>query len=130
MRLFLRVLLLLTVTCLAFAQPVVDARNTGERVYAIVPLEGKGTKEEPIRPKYWDSKGIISYTFQFSDDGKLALVEFVASSQAAFSQMALDSTVKLFVKGKASVEAITTEFKKYKRDFTDSELRPVIEEAK
>jgi hypothetical protein len=68
------------------AQPRADRRNLYERFYAVVPLVGKGTLVDPIRPMFaptaeeiqkGDRSGIIAYHFETSDNGKLALVEFV-----------------------------------------------------
>ena len=54
-----------------------------------------------------------------SDDGKLALVEFVALDRKAFKDVLADlnPNVKVFLKGKDKREDIETEFKKHKKDF-------------
>jgi hypothetical protein len=100
----------------------VDPRNTYYRVIAVVPLSaGSGTPDDPKRPKYapWppsrSQTGIIAYSQQLSDDGKLALVEFVARDRAAFQAIFNDKTIRFFEKGKSKRQDIETELKKYKR---------------
>src|SRR4051794_2484190 len=86
----------------------VDPRNTYSRVLCVVPIVGKGTTTDPRRPQYapWppapgDSRtAIIAYSHQVSDDGKLALVEFIARDRKAFSAIFADKTVTVFEKGK------------------------------
>jgi hypothetical protein len=80
---------LAALTPLVSAQPRVDSRNMYERILTIVPLQGAGTPEDPRRPMYAPAPatlksavatrtGIIGYTHVLSDDGKYALVEFIA----------------------------------------------------
>ncbi len=52
-----------------------------------------------------------------SDDGLLALVEFVAHDRSAFQQILEAPTVKSFLKGKDKREDVEAEFKKHKKDF-------------
>lgn len=111
----------------ALAQsPRVDPRNTYERVLAIVPFTGAGTLADPVRPKYapkpnevapGSRTGILAYTYQTSDDGKFALVEFVAADRTAFAQILGDTSVKAFLKGASQRADILTEFQKHKKDF-------------
>lgn len=119
------------VVCLGgslLAQHRVDLRNTHERVLCVVPLVGSGTPADPIRPQYAplppvpgappSNDGIIAFTFQLSDDGKRALVEFVAADQSAFTDLLADTNpeVKVFKKGKDKREDIDKEFKKHKKN--------------
>ena len=114
------------------AQAPVSARNLYERVWAVVPMIGAGTHADPKRPLYAPlpaassndralagRSGIISFSFQLSDDGQFALVEFVARDRKALGPILNENRagVRVFEKGRASREAITTEFRKYKRDF-------------
>lgn len=110
----------------AYGQPRVDPRNMYERVMAIVPLVGKGTLNDPKRPMYAPAPtdvrpavrtGILGYNFVESDDGKFALVEFVAKDRSAFKSILADATIKTFLKSSAKPQDIQTEFKKYKKDF-------------
>ena len=93
-------------------------------------MVGKGTFDDPRRPQYAplpgaaavDSSvipGIIAFSFQVSDDGNYALVEFVARDRAAFKDILADTrlTVRAFVKGVATREDIDTAFKALKKDF-------------
>ena len=111
-------------------QQRVDSRNLYERITAILPIGGSGTFADPVRPLYTplpaalkaaatsrSRTAILGFTYVLSDDGKHALVEFVARDRAAFQQILADPTVKAFVKGKDKREDIEAEFKKYKKDF-------------
>jgi len=96
---------------LAQAQHRVDMRHTNERLICVVPMIGKGTYDDPRRPKYapvmnspaGDEKaakaraertGILAYQAIVSDDGQHALVEFVAADRAAFAEILADETLK------------------------------------
>ena len=111
-------------------QPPVTPTNVFERIYVIVPLVGKGTMDDPRRPLFAPSdqdkdlpeeERILSFTAIPSDDGRFALVEFVAKDRAAFRRIAeqgRDLNLKLFVKGRDSKVSVEQEFRKLKRDFT------------
>ena len=116
------------------AQYRVDPRNMYERLYVVVPITGKGTKQDPKRPLYApvpeqmkpaSRTGIIAFQFQPSDDGKFALAEFVAVDRTAFKTILADPTLRAFQKGKDKREAIEAEFKKYKKDFDFNHFIPV-----
>src|SRR5258706_10613080 len=92
------------VVCLCWsllAQNRIDPRNMYERALCIVPMVGAGTPDDPRRPQYAPlppspgaaplRDGIIGFTFQPSDDGKLALVEYVGISQQAFKDLLADT---------------------------------------
>jgi hypothetical protein len=123
---FQRFLIILLFPSLFFAQRRVDPKYTYSRVIAIVPIVGTGTATDPRRPQYaplpstgpnQNQAGIIGYMQQISDDGKFALVEFVARDRSAFAAILADKTIKVFVKGKDKKGDIELELKKYKRDF-------------
>jgi hypothetical protein len=110
------------------AQHRVDLRNTYERIYAVVPMIGAGTAEDPRRPMFVPAPGekpsrdgIIAFTYQLSDDGNTALVEFVARDRAALApilnERASRADVKIFEKGKDTRRNIEAEFRRHKRDF-------------
>ena len=113
----------------SFGQQRVDLRNTYQRVLARVSMVGDGSAANPRRPEYAplpprsgeapSRAGIVAYSYQLSDDGKTALVEFVAQNRSAFAALLADTrpTVKAFEKGKAKRADIEAEFKKYKKDF-------------
>src|SRR5689334_5960134 len=99
---------LLVLAGLVCAQHRVDPRNTYSRIIGLVPLVGKGTPADPIRPKYapWpasqDPNGIIAFTSKPTDDGQLAVVEYVARNRVAFQAILNDKTITVFEKGKAA----------------------------
>ena len=108
----------------------IDPRNLYERALAIVSMTGSGSFEDPVRPMYTPlpsalqsaaasrtRTGILGFTYVLSDDGKHALVEFVARDRAAFQQILADPSVKSFLKGRDKRQDIEAEFKKYKKDF-------------
>jgi hypothetical protein len=71
---------------------------------------------------------IGAFSYVLSDDGKFAIVEFVASDEAAFAEILKDPEVKVYLKKEflssaASKEEAEGEFKKIKKDFDWSLLR-------
>jgi hypothetical protein len=123
---------LATVMQHATAQPRVDAVNMYERCWVAVPIIGSGSLADPKRPMYAPTptalpylqssakntrSGIIGFTHVLSDDGKYALVEFVAKDRSAFQAILADKTLKPFLKGRDTKEAVEAELKKYKQDF-------------
>ncbi|HTS46969.1 MAG TPA: hypothetical protein VMH05_03440 [Bryobacteraceae bacterium] len=97
-----------------------------ERVLAIVPLTGKGTADDPQRPMYaplpnavspTSRTGILGYMYVLSDDGKFALVEYVARDRSAFSAILADATIQTFIKGVNPRSDIETAFKALKKNF-------------
>jgi len=122
------VCLLLTVQTATAQQRThhVDPRNTYERVLTVVPWVGSGTKADPKRAKYTPSpaqmsptsrSGILGFQCIPSDDGKLALCEYVAQNKAALNQILADPSVKSFLKGRDKVEDIVAEFTKHSKTF-------------
>jgi hypothetical protein len=115
---------MLALTLVVCAQRRVDPRNTYNRVIAIVPLTGSGTATDPKRPKYapWpvsqDANGILGFVFEPTDDGKSAVVEFVAQNRAAFSVLLADKTIQVYQKGTLSRSAIESAIKPVRRDFS------------
>ena len=111
------------------AQDRVDRRNLHERVWAVVPMIGTGTADDPLRPAYIpaplppgtppSTDGIIGFAMQLTDDRKHAIVQFVARDRAAFKDLFADKSpdVRVFEKGKAKKEDIEKEFRKFKKDF-------------
>ena len=114
---------LLLLASLAAAQRRVDPRNTYNRVIAVVPLVGQGTAADPKRPQYapWpasqDPNGIIAFFFVPTDDGKSAVVEFVARNRAALLPVLNDKSVKVFEKGRSSRNEIEPVLKQFRKDF-------------
>ena len=123
------------------AQQAVDPRNRYERLICIVPMIGSGTYEDPRRPAYAPTssdeeqaepgQGILGYSFQTSDDGQFALVEFAAMDRNAFAKILSDvkgelsasdspipfqfrSEFKVFEKGKVTRATVGNAFRKFK----------------
>ena len=90
--------LLAVAVCLlstASARHRVDSANTYFRLVCVVPMVGSGSPADPKRPQYAPlppkagarpgRSGILAAGYLASDDGKYALVEFVAADRAAFA---------------------------------------------
>jgi len=81
-----------------FGQRSVPPEFMYHRVYAVVPLVGSGTPDDPKRPMLVPSNSpssqtqwqpnerpdLLGYHMQVSDDGKFALVEFVFQNPVAY----------------------------------------------
>lgn len=119
------VTLLFLLSGLCLSQRKVDPKNTYTRVICVVPMVGSGTAADPKRPEYapWppisnpSRSTIVAYSMKLSDDGRLALVEFVAWQRSAFQAIFNDKTVTVFEKSKDSKSTIETALKKYRKDF-------------
>jgi hypothetical protein len=104
----------------------VDPRFTYIRVVAVVPHVGTGTATDPKKPKYalgartsanQPITGIIGFAQQISDDGRYAIVEYVARDLASVQQILNDKSIKAFIKGKDKRGDIELELRKFKKDF-------------
>ena len=122
---------LLVLGSVVCAQQRVDQQNLYQRIICVVPMVGNGTPADPKRPQYapWppshSRSGIIAFSQVTSDDGRYALVEFVARDRAAFQAIFNDKSIKVFEKGKDSIADAVTELKKYKEDFDISKFGTV-----
>jgi hypothetical protein len=133
-RLLIGLLMLAGIVC---AQHSVDPKNLYHRIICVTPLTGSGTATDPVRPKYapWPMPvpqvttatlaaaiqpqgDIIAFSYVLSDDGKSAIVEFVARSRAAFSPILADSSIQTFEKGVVNNSAIEAAMQKYRKAFT------------
>ena len=128
----------------------------GERLVAVVPVVGKGTAEDPFRPKFVpllpstaeliklrkesrpavvplqksdaellaeEKLRIGAWTMVMADDGKRAIVEFVARDRAAFAEILKDASVRAVEKKKLGDESELVELRKVKKDFDPKQLR-------
>jgi len=108
----------------ASAQHSVDPRNTYHRVICVVPMIGSGTVADPHRPQYAPAPGsaspdgIIGFTQVPTDDGKFAIVEFVARKRTALEAILADTTITSYEKGTMSATAIETALQKIKKGFS------------
>ena len=153
--------LLFSVVCLCLSIPVItlttaSAQGPGilptttsfQRVYAIVPLVGRGTHDDPTRPMFVPAggihaqnqpsiverqqpgfakprTGIISYTAIVTDDGRHAIVEFVSMDRQGLREI-LESRatgVQVFERGRQPDSAVDTIFKARRRDFDFSKFQ-------
>ena len=116
---------ILALASLVGAQRRVDPRNTYHRVICVVPFVGSGTPDDPRRPMYapWPQApapartDIMAYMQLPSDDGKYALVEFVALDWAAFTPILNDKSIQAFRKGWDKQADIANALKKYRAGF-------------
>jgi hypothetical protein len=114
------------------AQLSVDPRNTYHRVICVVPIIGSGTAADPHRPKYAPAPGsaapdgIIGFTQVSTDDGKSAIVEFVARKRSALLPILADTTIVSYEKGTASAAAIETALRPLKKGFSLVQFEAVM----
>lgn len=107
----------------AWGQRAVDPRQRYERLVCIVPMVGAGTAEDPVRPMYMPAgpgEGkFLAVNYVASDDGKWALVEFVAADRVVFTEILADGDVRVkrFEKGKARRGDVEREFRKFRKEF-------------
>lgn len=99
------------------------------RIMAVVPMIGTGKADDPKRPMFAPSpveigkltrEGIIGMSYQLSDDGKFAIVEYVAANPAALRPILAANaaaSLKAFERGKSTITDVETEFRKFKKDF-------------
>ena len=120
--------LLLSITGYGFAQyRPVDPLNTYQRVIAIVPIVGEGTKLSPKKPLLADLPGIVAWKAELSDDKRFALIELVAKDRRllevaftlpAFAQArAQTPQLKIEHKDQGRSGAVLEEFSRMKRGF-------------
>lgn len=133
----------------------VPLESLGERIVVVVPMIGKGTIDDPIRPKYTpvamtfalreklrkegklepereksekekfedEKKRIGAYSYVVADDGKRAIVEFVARDKAAFAEILADSQIRAVAKTKIGDALELEELRKVKKGFELKDLR-------
>ena len=79
-----------------------------------------------MRPEYTPApgaapsrSGIVAWSFQLTDDGKMAIVHFVAADRKALQAILADKgpEIRIFEVGKATRAEIETEMRKYKANF-------------
>ena len=115
----------------------VDLTNAYHRVLAIVPMTGAVTHADPKRPMFapapnavspQDRTQIIAWQHQPSDDGTLAIVEFVALTLTAFAQLftSTDPRVQVFEIGQHPQAEILAALQKVKASFSFDTFRPLL----
>ncbi len=123
----------------SIAQHKVDSTQLYERVFAILPMVGQGTWDDPKRPMFTplpsavnpgDRSGIIAFHHEVSDDGQFALAEIVIAPTGAAAVLAQlrgithVPGVQIFERGKRS--DIQKAFKAKKKDFDIDRFRVVV----
>ena len=83
----------------------------------------------PPAPAAMSSRpGILGWSMQKSDDGKMAIVQMVAADRHAFDSILADTRpeVRVFEIGKTPAATIQAEMKKYKQDFDLNNFRVMV----
>jgi hypothetical protein len=137
------VVCLLVVVGSGFAQHRVDAGSMYARIYAIVPMVGSGTWDDPKRPMFaprpqdmtpGTRTGIIAYNQVESDDGKFALIEIVAADRPNLAQITGPITaqlsavagLQLFDRSTTSQATVQSAFQALKKNFDITKFRVVV----
>lgn len=105
-----------------------DSLQLYERVIAIVPMVGAGTYADPRRPLHAPvlgrgvadrGDGIVGFSYQVSDDGRLAVMELAARDRSAFQALLNDRRpeVRVFERGKSRREEVEAEVRRHIRNF-------------
>jgi hypothetical protein len=137
------VVCLLAAVASAFAQHRVDPASMYSRVYAIVPMIGSGTWDDPKRPMFapvvqqmtpGSRTGIIAFNQVQSDDGNFALIEIVTATKPQLalvaeqmnSQLATATGFQLFDRSTTSVATVQSAFGLLKANFDITKFRVVV----
>jgi len=113
------------------------------RVYAIVPMVGSGTWDDPMRPMFapvpqqmtpGSRTGIIAFNHVESDDGTLALIEIVAADRVQLAQIVGQMNAQLtgvtgfqlFDRSTTPQATVQTAFQALKKNFDITKFRVVV----
>ena len=119
-----------------FAQHAADPAQRYFRLICLVHLTGNGKKGDPALPEYVPKAGdapsrdgIIAWSSQLTDDGKMAIVHLVAANHHAFDAILADKRpeIKVFEIGKDDPGSIESALKGAKKDFTLDSLKVVAQ---
>jgi hypothetical protein len=93
--------------------------QVGEVAVLVVPLEGRGTGDDPVRPALRVPAG-VAWRWIPSDDGRLAIVEVAAPSMRMLAPLRGDSRpgVQVFERGRDSRADVEREIRKIRKDFS------------
>jgi len=117
-----------------FGQHAVDPSQRYHRLICLVHLTGSGRHGDEIRPEYVPGPsvkpsraGIIAWSLQPTDDGRMAIIQVVAVDRHAFDTILADKRpeIRVFEIGKDKPDAIEAEMKKHKKDFRLDAFRVV-----
>lgn len=136
---FAGLVFLVTITAGWSAQPrVVPTHTRHRRVIALVHLTGSGKHGDPLRPEFAPlatgksrddvRTGIVAWTFQLTDDKKMAIVHFAAENPAALQALRNDRRpeIRVFEIGKDRPDRIEAEMRKYKKDFRLNDIELAV----
>jgi hypothetical protein len=125
----------------AFAQHSVDLSQMYARIYAIVPMIGSGTWDDPKRPMFaplpeqmtpGSRTGIIAFNHVESDDGNFALIEIVAATRpelalvTAQMNAAAVQGLQVFDRSTTAATTVQNAFQPLKKDFDITKFRVVV----
>lgn len=127
----------------AFAQHRVDPGSMYARIYAIVPMTGSGTWDDPKRPMFAPvpqqmtpgvRTGIIAFNHVESDDGNFALIEIVAANRQELAKITVQMNAQLsavpgfqlFDRSAASAATVQAAFQALKKGFDITKFRVVV----
>jgi|SRR6185312_2617187 len=136
LRIAISVVLFINLAGFSFSQQAVDPSQRYHRLICLVHLKGSGKKGDAIRPEYAPGSidpasrdGIIAWSMQVADDGKMAVVQYVAVDRHAFDAIFADKRpeVKVFEVGVDNPKAIEAELKKVRKDFSLDSLQVVAQ---
>lgn len=122
----------------SFGQHAVDPSQRYHRLICLVHLVGTGTAADPIRPEFVPDEeeqarlgrsGIIAWTFQITDDGKMAIVHLAAVDRKAFERILADTRpeIRVFEIGKHDRATIEAEMQRHKQGFNLDALRMEVQ---
>lgn len=110
------------------------------RIYAIVPMIGSGTWEDPKRPMFappqitpGNRTGIIAFNHVESDDGNFALIEIVAATRPQLKLIvgqinaAAPAGLQLFDRLTTSPATVQSAFQQFKKNFDITTFRLVVQ---
>ena len=135
------VVCLLAAVCSAFAQHRVDPGQMYARIYAIVPMVGSGTWDDPRRPMFapipqqttpGTRTGIIAFNHVESDDGNSALIEIVAANRPQLAlivaqiRAAATPSVQVFDRSTTPQATVQGAFQLLKKNFDITKFRVVV----
>jgi hypothetical protein len=107
-------------------QHAVDPAQRYHRLICLVHLTGSGKSSDGIRPEYVpvsadpaSRSGILAWSSQATDDGRMAIVVYVAADRTAFQSILADKRpeIRVFEIGKDDRNTIEAELRQYKKDF-------------
>jgi len=114
----------------------VDPAQRYHRLICLVHFTGSGKPDDPFRPEYVPGSsdkasraGVIAWSVQPTDDGKMAIIHVVVVDRKAFAAILADTRpeIRVFEIGKDKKEEIEAEMQKYKKDFSLDAFRVVAQ---